>query len=146
MLFYNRGGNMEKEVLLYEFLNNIKKNNKLTLFFKIVFDYDILYDYNYISRFFIEKNSLIIDIYDNVLDNRFNRYIFDFNNNSDTFNNKIDDYVRVTTINVNSIYDIDNNMMKLAYLFSDNCYNMNEYAKTFMPPEIVDILNNIIKK
>ncbi len=146
MIFYNRGEIMNKQELFYKFLKSINKNNKLTLLFKTIFNYHVLNDYNYISRFFSEHDNIIIDIYDNILDNRFNRYIFNFRNVEEGTIIKFDEYVMVTTINVNSDYSINNNLMRLCYLFSDKCSNMKDYAISFMPKDIVIILENIIKK
>ncbi len=145
MIFYNRGENMKNMKIMSEFLNSLVKNKKLTLFYKIILDYKILNDYNYISRIVKEKNYIIIDIYDNILDNRFNRYIFDFQSNNNSIDIKCDNDVIVTKICVNGKYKPNNNLMRLAYLFSNNNHNIMEYAKTFLPDDILILLENILK-
>lgn len=133
--------------IMSEFLNSLDKNKKLTIFYKIIFNYEVLNDYNYISRIVNNNNNyIIIDIYDNVLDNRFNRYIFDFKNKDYIIDVKSDGDVIVTRICVNGEYTPDSNLMKLAYLFSNrNNNNMLFYAKTFLPEDIVIILEKNIK-
>lgn len=123
-----------------EFLNSLSKKNKLTTFFKIVFDYKVLNDYNYISRFVTTSDEVIIDIYDNVLDNRFNRYIFNFHDREELININDNDDVIVTVINVNANYVPWNNLMRLAYLFSDFVIDKYNYAKTFLPLDIISLL------
>ena len=54
----------------------------MTSFIKNFFDYKYLNDYNYIFRMIDNEVELIIDIYDNVSENRFNRYVFNFDSHS----------------------------------------------------------------
>lgn len=137
---------MKNKKIMSEFLDSLSKNNKLTLFFKIVFNYKVLNDYNYISRFVNKRDYFIIDIYDNVLDNRFNRYIFDFKNDNYVINiNSLDDVI-VTSICVNGSYFPSNNLMKLSYMFSKHNQDIIAYGKNFLPDEILNILEDIIKK
>lgn len=131
---------MKNKEIMSEFLNSLNKKNKLTAFFKIVFDYEVLNDYNYISRFVTRDDEVIIDIYDNVLDNRFNRYIFNFKNREEVINVNDNDDVIVTVINVNAKYVPWNNLMRLAYLFSDYVMDKYSYAKVFLPDDILYVL------
>ena len=65
---------MNREVLS-EFLYSLEEEKKLTKFLKIIFKYKVLHDYNYISRIVVNDKSVILDVYDNILENRFNRHI-----------------------------------------------------------------------
>ena len=69
---------MNKKNMMREFINIINNRKLMTDFIKNIFDYDNFNDYNYLFRMIEEDNGIIIDIYDNVSDNRFNRYIFLF--------------------------------------------------------------------
>ncbi len=131
---------MKNKKIMSDFLNSLIKYNKLTEFFKIIFNYKVLNDYNYISRFMNKKDSIIIDIYDNIMHNRFNRYILYYVNKEYSINIKSEGDVIVTSICINANYDINNNLMKFAYLFSKNNKDIIKYAKTFLPNDIVNIL------
>ena len=69
---------MNNKLYMFRFLSNIQKSNLLTDFIKNIFNYNELHDYNYIFRMSNADNKIIIDIYDNISDHRFNRYIFWF--------------------------------------------------------------------
>lgn len=137
---------MKNRKIMSEFLNSLNRNNKLTSFFKIIFNYEVLNDYNYISRFAEIGDSFIIDIYDNVSDNRFNRYIFNFNQKDFSKMVKNDGDVIVTFICVNANYVPLDNVMKLAYMFSNHNNDIAMYARTFLPDDIIDILLKIVEK
>ena len=62
---------------MIKFINEIINREMLTEFIKEIFNYENLFDYNYIFRMVDKDNFIIIDIYDNVSKNRFNKYIFD---------------------------------------------------------------------
>ncbi len=135
---------MDKHEILYKYIKRIQRKGLLTLFIKDIFEYETLYDYNYMFRIINEKDDLIIDIYDNVSVNRFNRYIFNFSNRD---NNIIPDKenVCVTYLNVSKILDDNNKLHKLAHLASlDN--GMIEYANTFLDSKLVMVLKDVIKK
>ena len=136
---------MNKRDMLYRFIKRIERSKLLTLFIQNIFDYDNLYDYNYIFRINKEGDNLVIDIYDNVSVNRFNRYIFNYGNNVIN-DNSCDNNVFITYINVNNIKDSNNKLYKLAYLFKLEDDNMIAYANTFLDQKIVTILKTIIKK
>ena len=134
---------MRSKKLLSKFNNEITNNNLLTDFFNDIFEYRYLKEYNYIYRYTEEKDKIIIDIYDNISNNRFNRYIFLFNSNLD---NRVeeDNNVFITYINTNKPPKDNSNISKLAYLITlDN--NQIEYAKTFLDQKYLDILTKIIK-
>lgn len=132
--------------MLYRFIKRIERSKLLTLFIQNIFDYDNLYDYNYIFRINKEGDNLVIDIYDNVSVNRFNRYIFNYGNNVINNDNSCDNNVFITYINVNNMKDSNNKLYKLAYLFKLEDDNMIAYANTFLDQKIVTILKTIIKK
>lgn len=137
---------MNKRDMLYRFIKRIERSKLLTLFIQNIFDYDNLYDYNYIFRINKEGDNLVIDIYDNVSVNRFNRYIFNYDNKIINNDNLCDNNVFITYINVNNMKDSNNKLYKLAYLFKLEDDNLIAYANTFLDQKIVDILKSIIKK
>lgn len=137
---------MNKRDMLYRFIKRIERSKLLTLFIQNIFDYDNLYDYNYIFRINKEGDNLVIDIYDNVSVNRFNRYIFNYDNKVINNDNSCDNNVFITYINVNDLKDSNNKLYKLAYLFKLEDDNIITYANTFLDQKIVTILKTIIKK
>ena len=137
---------MNKKDMLYSFIKRIEKKKLLTLFIRNICGYEKLQDYNYIFRIINEDNCIIIDIYDNISDNRFNRYIFNFSNESSKNNSVNDGNVFVTYIDVNMVYDSDNKLYKLAYLTKISDDKIIEYAKSFLDSKLIDILKEIIKK
>ena len=132
--------------MLYRFIKRIERSKLLTLFIQNIFDYDNLYDYNYIFRINKEGDNLVIDIYDNVSVNRFNRYIFNYDNKVINNDNSCDNNVFITYINVNNMKDSNNKLYKLAYLFKLEDDKIITYANTFLDQKIVTILKTIIKK
>lgn len=137
---------MNKGDILYKFIKTIERRKLLTEFIKNIFDYENFYDYNYLFRMVKRDNKIIIDIYDNVSCNRFNRYIFNFGRiDYDTYVIK-EGNVFVTYINVLRIGDSNNKLYKLAYLIKLDKNEMCEYASTFLDKEFVAILMSIIKK
>ena len=137
---------MNKKDILYTFIKTIEKKQLLTKFIKNIFDYENFNDYNYLFRITENSNQVIIDIYDNISDNRFNRYIFNFSRSNYYTRVIKEGNVFVTYINVLRIGDSNNKLYKLAYLINLNKNKMYEYASTFLDQEFVDILINIIKK
>lgn len=91
-------------------------------------------------------DEVIIDIYDNVTDNRFNRYVFSFVESGYDITINEEGNVFVNYISVIDAKDSDNKLLKLAYLFKIEDDLMIDYASTFLDKEIVDILNELIKK
>ena len=137
---------MNKKDILYTFIKTIEKKQLLTKFIKNIFDYENFNDYNYLFIITENINQVIIDIYDNISDNRFNRYIFNFSrSNYDTRVIK-EGNVFVTYINVLRIGDSNNKLYKLAYLTKLDRNKMSAYASTFLDKEFVAILISIIKK
>ena len=118
----------------------------MTKFIINIFDYEGLQDHNYIFRMIDGNNEVIIDIYDNVSDNRFNRYIFSFGEKDYTFKVLEEGSVFVNYISVMNMVDSDNKLEKLAYLFKLDENKMLDYANTFLCKFFVDILEEIIKK
>ena len=137
---------MNKKDLLYIFIKTIEDRKLLTNFIKNIFDYENFHDYNYLFRIINNDSQVIIDIYDNVSDNRFNRYIFNFSRSNYDIRVIKEGNVFVTYINVLKTEDSDNKLYKLAYLTRLNKSKMIEYAYTFLNKEFVNILEEIIKK
>lgn len=135
---------MNKKSIMWEFINKINDSKLMTQFIKNIFGYENFFDYNYLFRMIDGDNEIIIDIYDNVSDNRFNRYIFSFVNQDYGFNVVEEGNVFVNYINVLNITDSDNNLLKLAYLFKIDDEKMIEYANSFLDNVFVDILKNIV--
>lgn len=136
---------MNKLEAMYNFIKLIEDNKMLTIFIKNIFDYQEINDYNYLFRLTSSTDSVIIDIYDNISKNRFNRYIFNFNEKTIS-NNYNNNNVYITNINVLKAKDSDNKLLKLAYLFNLDNDKMIEYAKTFLDKDIINILNKVISK
>ena len=85
-----------------EFIKEIENSKLVTLFIKNLFGYEELNDYNYLFRMNEEYNKIIIDIYDNISDNRFNRYIFSFDDGEYDIKVIEDNNVFVTYIFISS--------------------------------------------
>lgn len=136
---------MNKKVLFARYIRLIKRERELTNFIAYIFCYNDFYDYNYIFRLSEKKDRVVIDIYDNISDNRFNRYVFIFNNCS--LNNKVieENNVFITYININNLKDGDNKLYKLAYLFKLDKIEMIKYANTFLEYKYIELLKRIIK-
>ena len=137
---------MSKKDMMVDFIEEIERKKLLTLFIGNLFDYDNFFDYNYLFRMTNEKNRIIIDIYDNVSDNRFNRYIFSFVKGKCDYKVIEDKNVFVNYINILNLSDSNNKLLKLGYLFKIEKTKMIEYANNFLDKEIVDCLINIINK
>ena len=134
---------MDKKELFIRFFIEIEDNKLLTKFINDIFGYRILHDFNYIYRMIDDDDRVIIDIYDNVSRNRFNRYIFNFDIGK--YDKRIidEDDVIVTYINVFSYKDSNKLFDKFIYLF--NVDNILEYANSFLDKEYIDILTKLIK-
>jgi len=137
---------VNRKDVLKEFINEINYNGLMTSFIKNFFDYKYLNDYNYIFRMIDNEMELIIDIYDNVSENRFNRYVFNFESEEYDVMDTIYEDVFVKYINVIKVRDSDDKILKLAYLFRLDNKTMIKYAYTFLEPIFVDILVKIINK
>ena len=136
---------MNKEETMYNFINKIQSRRLLTNFIAYLFDYQNFHDYNYIFRLSKENKNIIIDIYDNISNNRFNRYIFSFSSGEYSYKTKEVGNVFITKIYINNIEDDNTKLHKLAYLFKLDKTKMLEYAKTFLDKIYINILNDIIK-
>ena len=137
---------MNKRDMLYKFIKTIKHRKLLTKFIINIFDYQDFHDYNYIFRMVTTDNQLIIDIYDNISNHRFNRYIFDYEINNRKTCVTEENNVFITYMNVLKLIDSDNKLYKLAYLTKLDKNQIINYASTFLNQEFVNILKNIIKK
>lgn len=139
---------MNKKVLMKEFIETIDRRKLMTQFIKNMFNYQELYDYNYLFRIKEEGNMIVIDIYDNVSNNRFNRYIYRFSPGKYMIKIEEKDNVFVNYINIMNIDkdNYENNIIKLGYLFKLKKNKMIEYAHKFLSDEVVDILSEILKK
>lgn len=132
---------MTEKVLLKEFMETIEKNKTLTQFIINIFDYEDFHDYNYIFRLIENDDNVIIDIYDNISENRFNRYIFSFVNGNYDYKVTEEKNVFVNYINVLNLNNCDNKLLKFAYLFKLNDNNLRiEYAKEFLDDVFVNLL------
>lgn len=136
---------MNKIDVMIRFIKMIEESNMITDFIKNIFGYDDINDYNYIYRMLYDNEKIIIDIYDNITDNRFNRYVFNFLDCDNTIEDRVEEYVYVKYINVLNIGDSNNNLYKLAYLFNLDNSKMLEYANSFLDIKFVKLLDEIIK-
>lgn len=135
---------MNKKAIMSRFIEKIEDRKLMTLFIKELFDYDNFNDYNYLFRMKDDNKRVIIDIYDNVSSNRFNRYIFSFTKGDYDFKLVEDKNVFVSYINILNLYDSDNKLLKLGYLFRIRKNKMIDYAKTFLTDEIVKCLEEVL--
>jgi len=137
---------MNKKELMRYFINKLNKSKLITVFIKNIFDYENFYDYNYLFRIKEDGNTIIIDIYDNISDNRFNRYIFSFDNGEYDIKIYEECNVFVSYIIINKIKNPNNKLLKFAYLFQLDKDEMLEYAKSFLDNDIILVLEKILKK
>lgn len=138
---------MNKKDLLIKFINELLKRKLMTEFIRNIFDYQNFSDYNYIFRLQEEKTNIIIDIYDNISDNRFNRYVFKFSKGESLIRMGIENNVFVTYINVLNVKeDNEDKLLKLAYLFNMRKTKMLGYANTFLNKSIVLTLKGVLDK
>lgn len=135
---------MNKKAIMSRFIEKIEDRKLMTLFIKELFDYDNFNDYNYLFRMKDDNKRVIIDIYDNVSSNRFNRYIFSFTKGDYDFKVVEDKNVFVNYINILNLADSDNKLLKLGYLFRIRKNKMIDYAKTFLTDEIVKCLEEVL--
>jgi hypothetical protein len=145
MLFYYCGDRVNKKDMMYKFIKSIEKENLLTKFLINVFEYDELRDYNYIFRMIDKDNQIVIDIYDNVSLNKYNRYIYDFGIDNYHILDFEEGDVFVKRINILNAVDLDINHLKFAYLFNIDDEFFECYASDFLDSELVKILNDIRK-
>lgn len=136
---------MERKKILYEFIEKIEKDKMLTQFIINIFDYEDFHDYNYIFRLINRDDSVIMDIYDNISKNRFNRYIFSFLKGDKGYIVNEEKNVFVNYINIPNLKDSDNKLLKFGYMFNLDDVKLIEYARTFLNNEFVEMLDNIIK-
>lgn len=138
---------MNQKVLMKDFITLIEKSNLMTLFISNMFDYQNLQSYNYLFRMKEERNSLILDIYDNISNHRFNRYIFSWQAGEYDIKVTEDNNVFVTYIHIKNVTNDNNNkLLKFAHLFNIEEDEMIEYANTFLDPSLVKILKQITEK
>lgn len=137
---------MNKKNIFKLFINRINERKLMTKFIINIFNYDNLHDYNYIFRMIDNTKEIIIDIYDNVSNHRFNRYIFSFEKTNYTYKVIEENNVFINYISIINITNENSNLEKLAYLFKLNEDEMITYANTFLNKIFTDILNEIIKK
>ena len=136
---------MNKKELLEVFIKAIQRKKLLTEFIQNIFDYKNLHDYNYIFRISTNREEVIIDIYDNISNHRFNRYIFSYN--SGKYQTKVieENNVFVTYIDTLNLTNINSKLYKLAYMTTLNKEKIIDYAKTFLDIKFINILKEIIK-
>lgn len=136
---------MNKKELLEIFIKTIQKNKLLTEFIQNIFDYKNLHDYNYIFRISTNREEVIIDIYDNISNHRFNRYVFSYNRGKYTTNVIEENNVFVTYIDVLNLTGSNNKLYKLAYMTILKKEKIIDYGKTFLDNKFINILKEIIK-
>ena len=136
---------MTKQKIFITLLDKIQSRGLLTVFIKDLFDYEELNDYNYIYRLTKDTDSVIMDIYDNISANRFNRYIFSFEEGDYDIKTMEDKNVFVTKIHVLNVTKPDTKLLKLVYMLNLDNAEMVKYADSFLDKEIVKILSEIIK-
>ena len=139
--------NENKKKIMKEFLELILKKNLLTKFLNDIFEYNKFKDYNYIYRLCSDEESIVIDIYDNISVNRFNRYIYSFMCNNDyDYMVEVHNNVYVHYYNVFRLGGKLDKRMMFGYLFTLSYDKMVEYAREFMDTEYLECLEMVLKK
>lgn len=136
---------MNRRRMMGLYLKKLERSKLLTRFIALLFDYKDFHDYNYIYRMVEENKRIIIDIYDNISSNRFNRYIISFKENDKGYNIQEMNNVFVTYINVFKIENADSMLLKFCYLFTLELDKMVEYAKGFLDLDMVICLKEMLK-
>ena len=131
---------------MHDFLTKIKERNLLTDFIKDIFGYSNINDYNYTYELNIHDNIIIIDIFDKINNNRFNRYMFSFDKGNYDIKVINEDNIIITKIYINNLKDSNNLLYKFAYMFKLNNNDIVNYANTFLNKKYVEILEEIINK
>jgi len=135
---------MTNQELMYKFISNIYSNGLITNFLINIFNYKNLNEYNYIFRLSVEGYYVIIDLFDNISENRFNRYFFDFSTGKKTMIINKSSNIFVTHIKVLKVSKDGSNLLKLAYLFKLKKSRMINFAYKFLDDEFVEILKQFI--
>lgn len=139
--------NVNRCKIMKEFLELILKKGLLTDFLNDIFEYKNFKDYNYIYRLGSDKESIIIDVYDNASVNRFNRYIYSFVDNDEyDYMVEVHDNVYVHYYNVFRLGDKLDKRMMFGYLFTLPYEEMIEYARGFMNTKYLECLEIVLKK
>lgn len=139
--------NVNRCKIMKEFLELILKKGLLTDFLNDIFEYKNFKDYNYIYRLGSDKESIIIDVYDNVSVNRFNRYIYSFVDNDEyDYMVEVHDNVYVHYYNIFILGDKLDKRMMFGYLFTLPYEEMIEYARGFMNTKYLECLEIVLKK
>ena len=152
MCYFNiEGGKMNKKKVMCDFINEINNRKLMTLFIKNIFKYEEFYDYNYIFRMTSTDYEIIIDIYDNVSNNRFNRYIFSFIDLGYDIKIIEENNVFVNYISINNVIDCDNNSHKEEHnitgqydYFVSHMYEAHKMFNYKLPVngnDVMDVLN-----
>ena len=137
---------MNKKTLMRDFINRVSEGKLMTQFIINIFGYENLHDYNYLFRMIDTDSEVIIDIYDNISDNRFNRYIFSFASHEYDVKVLQEGNVFVNYISVLQVVALDNNLLKLSYLFKIEVDDMLDFARTFLDDVFLEVLIDILKK
>jgi len=138
---------MTNKELMFKFISYIYNKGLITYFLINIFNYQNFSEINYIFRVSLEDNYVIMDVFDNISANRFNRYFFDFGRNKYKFKVEELSNVFLSRINISNLKNNNtnqNNLLKLAYLFKLSHSRMINYAKKFLDEEFVTILRDII--
>lgn len=131
--------------VMFNYINEIDKKNLVTKMLVETFDYVELEDHNYIFRVSSDETSVIMDVYDNVTVNRFNRFYFSFNVNSIDHYQKEANNVFETWINVFKCNE-SKNIFKFAHLFTLDTNDMIKYAESFLSNEFISLLEEVLNK
>lgn len=138
---------MTNSELMYNFILKIYNDGLTTKFLKQIFDYRNISEINYIFRVSLKEKIVVVDVFDNISRNRFNRYFFEFKRDKkyyivDEHNNVFTTRIKVFSLSKKHV--LDSNLLKLAYLFKQCPSKIVEYAKTFLSDELVNVLISVI--
>lgn len=133
--------------LMYNFILKIYDDGLTTEFLKQIFNYQNISEINYIFRVSLKKKMVVIDVFDNISRNRFNRYFFEFKRGKRYY--VVDEHSNVFTTKIKVLslskkQTLESNLLKLAYLFKQRPSKIVGYSQTFLSDELVNVLINVI--
>lgn len=142
---------MDRNDILKKILLELIDNNLLNEFINIIFNYKLKNDDIVYIQYKIVKEELILDIFDNSENRKFNVYVFKKGNRKNPIEIIKEQSTSINYINMNACYkeykknNKTTNIIKLGALFKvKNKEEFNEIINNIFPKEIN--IKNIIKK
>lgn len=144
---------MDRNDILKKILLELIDNNLLNEFINIIFNYKLKNDDIVYIQYKIVKEELILDIFDNSENRKFNVYVFKKGNRKNPIEIIKEQSTSINYINMSACYkeykknNKTTNIIKLGALFKvKNKEEFNEIINNIFPKEINTIIKNIIKE